>query len=130
MDRIASQPAPPAPTEASTHRTYGTKRKLQEPGAVTSSNAVEALPLRSFESASSVSSSASAGSVLLGVKVIWVAPTQRRQSIARRLLDSARGSFVYGTVVPQRDLAFSQPTQAGFAFAKAYCHSDSVMVYA
>ncbi len=66
---------------------------------------------------------------LMGVKLVWVNATQRRQAVARRLLDSARKFFMYGTVVSTDNIAFSQPTQAGFEFACGYCQRDCVLAY-
>lgn len=67
--------------------------------------------------------------LLMGVKLIWVNAAQRRQAVARRLLDSARKCFVYGTVVSTDKIAFSQPTQAGFEFACGYCQCECVLAY-
>lgn len=67
---------------------------------------------------------------LMGVKLVWVHPTKRRQAIASRLLDTARRCFVYGTIVPVDGTAFSQPTEAGFAFASRYCQRGQVLAYA
>jgi hypothetical protein len=67
---------------------------------------------------------------MLGVKVIWVSRAHRRQQIARELLDSARRCLVFGTVIPVSSVAFSQPTEDGFALAVSYCRSDSVLAYA
>lgn len=67
---------------------------------------------------------------LVGVKLMWVSPTHRRQRVARTLLDTVRQCFVFGTVVSVADLVFSQPTQDGFAFASSYCQSDTVNAYA
>lgn len=70
------------------------------------------------------------GPALLGVKVIWVSRAHRRQQIARELLDCARRCLVFGTVIPVSSVAFSQPTEDGFALAVSYCRSDSILAYA
>jgi hypothetical protein len=67
---------------------------------------------------------------LLGVKVIWVSRAHRREHIAHELLDCARRCLVFGTVIPVSSVAFSQPTEDGFALAVSYCRSDSVLAYA
>lgn len=84
--------------------------------------------------ASTLSSSSSASvlsqhPVQLGVKLVWVAARCRRKGIARRLLDSARKNFVFGSVVPITSIAFSQPSEEGFAFAKGYCGGNNVLAY-
>jgi hypothetical protein len=43
------------------------------------------------------------------------------------LLD--RCNFVSGYVVPRHELAFSQPTEAGCRFARAYTGSQAFLVY-
>lgn len=67
---------------------------------------------------------------VLGVKLVWTAPQYRRQKVAHRLVDAARKSIVFGLVVPVQSMAFSQPTESGFAFARAYCRSKRVLAYA
>jgi hypothetical protein len=67
---------------------------------------------------------------MLGVKVIWVSPAHRKQHIARELLDCARRCLVFGTVIPVSSVAFSQPTEDGFALAVSYCRTASVLAYA
>lgn len=56
----------------------------------------------------------------LGVAQVWTAPAWRRRGLARSLLDAARAHAVYGHSVPWREVAFSQPTRAGRAFATSY----------
>jgi hypothetical protein len=69
------------------------------------------------------------GSVL-GVKLVWTSPRHRRQRVAHRLLDSVRKSALFGSVVQVQRVAFSQPTEDGFAFAQAYCRSKLILAYA
>lgn len=57
---------------------------------------------------------------LLGVAQIWVHPDYRRSGVATALLDAARGHAVYAYRVPSERLAFSAPTRAGEALARAY----------
>ena len=91
----------------------------------------EELPTSTLSSSSSASSVSvlSQHPVQLGVKLIWVASRCRRKGIARRLLDSARKNFVFGSVVPITSIAFSQPSEEGFAFAKGYCGGNNVLAY-
>jgi GNAT superfamily N-acetyltransferase len=58
---------------------------------------------------------------LLGIAVLWTHPTVRHQGIATRLIDAARAHAIFGLVVPKSQVAFSSPTQAGWAFGKEYC---------
>lgn len=67
---------------------------------------------------------------VLGVKLMWTAAKHRRQRVAQRLLDAARKSMVYGTVVQVESIAFSQPTEDGLAFAQAYCRRKRILAYA
>lgn len=62
---------------------------------------------------------------MLGVHQIWVHQKHRKQSIATRLLDAARERFLYGTVIPRYQVAVSSPTQAGLAWAKHYCQTNT-----
>lgn len=114
-------------SELGKQRRYGTKRKLQEQEDVEVSDAAVSTS-HAKEPTGAVAVGVEA--LLLGVKVVWVSPAHRRQSIARRLLDTARASFEYGTVVPLERVTFSQPTEAGFAFAGAYCQRDTLLAYA
>ncbi|KAH6637722.1 sister chromatid cohesion acetyltransferas-like protein Eco1 [Boeremia exigua] len=69
---------------------------------------------------SSISVSTAADTVLLGISRIWVSSQFRKQGLARRLLDVARGDFTYGLTVDKRLTAFSQPTESGGKLARSY----------
>ena len=56
----------------------------------------------------------------VGVDLIWVDSKCRRQGIAKKLCDSVRRHFMYGSIVSKQNLAFSQPTSNGHCFALAY----------
>lgn len=56
----------------------------------------------------------------LGVAQVWVHPACRRAGVATALLDAARAHAVYAHRVPPAALAFSAPTGAGEALARAY----------
>jgi hypothetical protein len=69
---------------------------------------------------------------LLGVRLMWVHHTHRRQGIMQSLLDVARMNFDFGKFFDRSEVAFSQPTQQGFDFAlqfgnvhRALCYSCS-----
>jgi hypothetical protein len=55
-----------------------------------------------------------------GVRVIWVHAQHRRQRWGERMLDCARGDYLFGHVMDKRAVAFSQPTTSGLHFAKKY----------
>jgi hypothetical protein len=57
---------------------------------------------------------------VLGVAVVWTHASMRQQGIATRLCDAARSHAVFGMVVSKSQIAFSSPTQAGWAFATKY----------
>ena len=57
---------------------------------------------------------------LCGINRIWVHSKHRRQGIASRLVDAARDNFLYGRVLCQNEIAFSQPTEDGRSFGKHY----------
>lgn len=65
----------------------------------------------------------------MGIGLIWVHRDCRRMGIAKKMLDGARMSFVYGMHIAKNRIAFSQPTNAGLAFAKDYVHPHEVLVY-
>jgi GNAT superfamily N-acetyltransferase len=58
---------------------------------------------------------------MLGVAIMWTHEQFRGQGIATRLVDTARRHAFFGMVVPTHQLAFSSPTQAGWAFGQKYC---------
>ncbi|NXS38510.1 ESCO2 acetyltransferase, partial [Pomatostomus ruficeps] len=64
-----------------------------------------------------------------GISRLWVLPARRRSGIARRMLDALRRTFVFGAVLNSRDLAFSDPTPDGRAFAARYCGRNDFLVY-
>ena len=65
----------------------------------------------------------------LGAKLLWTHCKYRRHGIAQRLLDTARKYYSYGVHYPLSQIAFSQPTSDGLAFALAYTSSDEVIAY-
>ena len=66
----------------------------------------------------------------LGVRRIWVHPTYRRRGVASRLLSAVSRDFVHGHSVARSAIAFTEPTADGRAFARAFCGSNAVRVYA
>ena len=58
--------------------------------------------------------------LVLGVSMVWVHDNFRRRGIAATLCDTARRRFMFGSIVPRSRVAFSQPTEAGHAFAMSY----------
>jgi GNAT superfamily N-acetyltransferase len=64
-----------------------------------------------------------------GISRIWVHPSCRKQGIARRLLEHARLNFVFGSELAIHDLAFSQPTEAGYALGCRYFGRRDFPVY-
>ncbi|XP_010543833.1 PREDICTED: protein CHROMOSOME TRANSMISSION FIDELITY 7-like isoform X2 [Tarenaya hassleriana] len=64
-----------------------------------------------------------------GIRAIWVSPSNRRKSIATQLLDALRGSFCSGRVLEKSQLAFSQPSSLGKAFAFNYFGTPAFLVY-
>ncbi|XP_030261548.1 N-acetyltransferase ESCO2 [Sparus aurata] len=66
---------------------------------------------------------------LCGVSRIWVFSLARRQSIATRMLDTVRSSFMYGSHLTKEEIAFSDPTPDGKQFATKYCNTPTFLVY-
>ncbi|KAK9157449.1 hypothetical protein Scep_004023 [Stephania cephalantha] len=66
---------------------------------------------------------------LCGVRAIWVAPSNRRNHVATKLLDAVRKSFCADSILELSQMAFSQPTPAGRALASSYCGTGSFLVY-
>ncbi|GAV77520.1 LOW QUALITY PROTEIN: Acetyltransf_13 domain-containing protein [Cephalotus follicularis] len=62
------------------------------------------------------------------IRAIWVAPSKRRRSIGRQLLDAVR-SFYMVSILERSQLAFSQPTSPGKALASTYTGTGSFLVY-
>ncbi len=66
---------------------------------------------------------------LCGISRIWVSTSMRRNKIATKLLDCARMNFLYFRVLELNEIAFSDPTQLGQAFAKSYLQNEHFLVY-
>ncbi len=62
----------------------------------------------------------------LGIKLIWVAKGARKRGIAAKLIDCARRTFTYGSLVKREHVAFSQPTDDGLALALHYTKKDGI----
>ena len=57
---------------------------------------------------------------VMGISRIWTPSSHRRQGIAKKLLDCAAISFMYGMHVDKELIAFSQPTQGGTSLARSW----------
>lgn len=66
---------------------------------------------------------------LCGISRIWVFSLARRQSIATRMLDTVRNTFMYGSHLTKEEIAFSDPTPDGKLFATKYCNTPTFLVY-
>uniref|UniRef100_A0A8C6KP47 Establishment of sister chromatid cohesion N-acetyltransferase 2 n=1 Tax=Nothobranchius furzeri TaxID=105023 RepID=A0A8C6KP47_NOTFU len=64
-----------------------------------------------------------------GISRVWVFSQSRRQSIATRMLDTARRTFIYGSYLTKEEIAFSDPTPDGKLFATKYCNTPTFLVY-
>lgn len=85
---------------------------------------VEGLPAESTQ----------AGGAALGVVLLWTRRAERRRGLATALVDAARqhAAGVVAAPLPLAKVAFSQPTDSGFAFARRYCqgvHGGRVLIY-
>eukprot|EP00752_Nemacystus_decipiens_P017847 g16003.t1 len=65
---------------------------------------------------------------VVGVLQVWVHEQCRRQGIATRLVDAVREKMVYGITLRRDQIAFSQPTREGQAFATRYT-GGKLLVY-
>jgi ESCO1/2 acetyl-transferase len=65
----------------------------------------------------------------LGVRQIWVHSGFRRKSLASSLVDAARKSFIFGSVVMRSHTAYSQPTTDGLNFALSYSQKSTIWSY-
>lgn len=66
---------------------------------------------------------------VVGVSRIWTLASHRRRQIASQLLDAMRSDFVYGKVLDVDEVAFSDPTENGQAFAESYTKRSDFLVY-
>ncbi|XP_044146130.1 N-acetyltransferase ESCO2 isoform X2 [Bufo gargarizans] len=66
---------------------------------------------------------------LCGISRIWVLALMRRKSIASRLVDTMRSSFIYGSRLTTDEIAFSDPTPDGKLFASNYLGVPDFLVY-
>ncbi|CAB4396923.1 unnamed protein product [Rhizophagus irregularis] len=65
-----------------------------------------------------------------GISRLWVKRDYRRKKIATKLLDSVRKNFIYGCELKPDEVAFSQPSGDGKAFASQYTGTREFLVYA
>ena len=80
---------------------------------------------------SSISTSETAETALLGISRIWTSTSHRRKGVAAALLDAARRNFFYGMEVPKDKMAFSQPTESGGQLAEYWFDKPAAwLVYA
>ena len=63
------------------------------------------------------------------IRGVWVVAGRRRQGLAARVLDAARGALIPGYIASRGEVAFSQPTVAGAKLAAAYCGREAFAVY-
>lgn len=66
---------------------------------------------------------------MLAIAILWTHEQFRGQGIASKLVDAACQHSFFGMIVPNHQLAFSSPTQAGWAFAQKYCGSPLIYEY-
>ncbi|XP_048107112.1 N-acetyltransferase ESCO2 isoform X1 [Alosa alosa] len=66
---------------------------------------------------------------ICGISRVWVFSLMRRKSIATRMLDTVRNSFMYGSHLTKEEIAFSDPTPDGKLFATKYCGTPTFLVY-
>ncbi|KAI9190325.1 Establishment of cohesion 1 [Blastocladiella emersonii ATCC 22665] len=64
-----------------------------------------------------------------GVARIWVHPSHGRRGIASRMLGAVCEHVGIGKSARKAALAFSQPTESGWALAKAFIGSPEVLIY-
>lgn len=61
----------------------------------------------------------------LGIGLLWTHPVARHRGIATRLVHAARQHSIFGMKVARQDVAFSNPTQAGYNFALRYSNASN-----
>lgn len=66
---------------------------------------------------------------ICGISRIWVFRLQRRKRIARRMVDTLRNCFMFGSFLSTNEIAFSDPTPDGKLFATKYCNTPNFLVY-
>ena len=64
-----------------------------------------------------------------GIRAIWTHSGARRRGYARTMLNSMRAHLVPGYIIPLKECAFTQPTEAGTALALSYCEDETFLVY-
>ncbi|XP_061098266.1 N-acetyltransferase ESCO2 [Conger conger] len=73
--------------------------------------------------------STSPETAICGISRIWVFSLMRRRGVATRLVDTARNTFMYGSHLTKKEIAFSDPTPDGKLFATKYCETPTFLVY-
>lgn len=67
--------------------------------------------------------------IYCGISRIWVSSSMRRQGIATKLMNCLRLNFLYFKSLELNDIAFSDPTYFGQAFAKKYFNTNYFLIY-
>ena len=62
----------------------------------------------------------------LGIGLLWTHPACRKKGIATKLVHAAREHSFFGMRVARQDVAFSNPTQAGYNFAFRYINYNDI----
>lgn len=67
--------------------------------------------------------------VIMGISRLWTSHCRRRQGIASLMIEIAQLHFIYGTYIERHQVAFSQPTESGGRFARAWWGGSGWLVY-
>lgn len=65
----------------------------------------------------------------VAVTHVWVHPDHRRLGLATAAVDEARRTYCLHGPVPRAEVAFSQPTEAGWRFAAAFTGRDDFAIF-
>merc|ERR1711881_644630 len=76
-----------------------------------------------------VTCSLRASPVVCGVSRLWVHLPYRKKKVASRLLDALRRTYMLGLELGVNQVAFSDPTPDGRAFASKYFKTEEFLVY-
>ncbi|KAI1288341.1 N-acetyltransferase ESCO1 [Halotydeus destructor] len=64
-----------------------------------------------------------------GIARIWVHPNYRRKGVATEMLEALRVNFKIDRILRREEIAFSDPTNEGIAFAKTFTGTSNFLIF-
>lgn len=65
----------------------------------------------------------------VGIRYLWVHRSARRRRVAFKLIEEVRKNHIFGLEIHREEIAFTQLTEDGLAFAQKYCGQKIIPCY-